>query len=547
MTDPEDDALCIDVHDEVCIDLYCQEVNMGYFSLPRRNLPPAATLPTTSHLGEESFPDRCSSESSPSETPPIVHLPTTSHRGEELVSNRRGLNSYRNGTEGSRLARIFDFAGLTEKERKTVVSKCGITSFESLRDKVHDLKLGKHGQGAINGMRRLTLWKVVLWYEEYLRVNNKRDPDWKVELTQEALVDFELHGFSIPCAKREGLNHVLRVLLSRAIENDALGQAMANGVQNSLADRAGICSFDDVIKNRDELQKGSGVTCDEGRRQFEAIPPKIQKELAQVAHWFCDFVKKRGRAPDLISEFTSEVFRLFIEKNSCEYSIDPESCYNLIKNNIHEKCPSALLKGLLRDDRRMYAATVDAIMELAKQDVLSNVTLKLAEATVEGMEGLIKFWLKKLINFKSTDPGRRPMVFNGDMQSGKTALTAIGLVVCATLKIPSVVITKGRKEALELLGKLKIFAPKALKKYIVGLAGRKNSEQAMSVLQNGGTFVLFDSKSQLNKAVTILEENWKGKQFAAQIDEGRSLRRAHQAITIVTLSEANMSPHTELV
>jgi len=167
----------------------------------------------------------------------------------------------------------------------------------------------------------------------------------------------------------------------------------------------------------------------------------------------------------------------------------------------------------------------ESTIEAAKEDVVKNhLSERLRSLAPDVLDRLLDYWLGKLMNFDEEDTFRKPMVIHGDMQSGKSAVTAVGLAVCRALGVPCVVATKGRTECLELIVKLKDFAPASSKDLVYKCPGKRSPRaEIMRILEKGGAFVVFDSKSQFENLNSCLKEYWSGKKFAAQIDEGMNI------------------------
>lgn len=167
------------------------------------------------------------------------------------------------------------------------------------------------------------------------------------------------------------------------------------------------------------------------------------------------------------------------------------------------------------------------LLEAAREDVIKNqISPQLLRVAPKQMDALIDWWLEKLLNFMATDNFREPFVIHGSTQSGKSASTAVGLAVCRALRVPCAVLTKGNRESIELNLKLQDFANENAKDLVAGKKSllRKNMSnraEVMRVLEKGGAFVVADSKVQMEKLNNTVEECWKGKKFAAQIDEGK--------------------------
>jgi len=410
-----------------------------------------------------------------------------------------------------RLHFFYQFAAIEEEEKERLSTQYGVSSFDQLRGKKDDLKKASKLR-MIDARRQRKLWASLEWYADYHRVYQK-EPNLKDELTDHTLVVFEGNDYSIPYPEGESLKHVFKVLRNNS-----------NDLQHSFAD-CGIRTFDDVIKYRKELGNGNfgqGVPLG-GEAAIVSIPKKIQKDLAQVVEWFDDFIERNNqRTPNLQKDFTEEAFDNFVEKNAYKYTFDAMGQYRMTKMEIHNNEPPAFLKSI-KDDEREYK--LKKTIEAAKEDVVKNhLSERLRSLAPDVLDRLLDYWLGKLMNFDEEDTFRKPMVIHGDMQSGKSAVTAVGLAVCRALGVPCVVATKGRTECLELIVKLKDFAP-AGSKDLVYKCPRKRSPRAeiMRILEKGGTFVVFDSKAQFENLHACLKEYWSGKKFAAQIDEGMSI------------------------
>ena len=81
---------------------------------------------------------------------------------------------------------ILQFAGITAEEQEHLETH-GASSLKGLMAKVKELKQAK--LRFIDRKRQRTLWKCILWYQDYLRVYRKK-PHLLDDLNDDALVDF---------------------------------------------------------------------------------------------------------------------------------------------------------------------------------------------------------------------------------------------------------------------------------------------------------------------------------------------------------------------
>ena len=404
----------------------------------------------------------------------------------------------------ARLSFVLEFAKLDDEEKEQLISKYSVKSFDALAGKMDDLKRASYR--FIDRKKQRTMWKNILWYQDYRRIYGK-EPNWKDELTEDAMMDFETNDMRIPFPEGESLKHVFMVLHSNS-----------NDLQIALADQ-GIRTFDDVIRHRESLEKGEFGEDSE----FESIPPNVQKGLAQVADWFDHFVKENGRVPDIVDDLTPKVFEAFKDKFRFRYNFNAETFYKLTKLDVAEKNPSFDFLVTMDEGDRKVAC--EKIIEFCIKDVKENyMTPELHQRAPANVDKLMKYWVTNLVNFEKCDVFRTPYVMSAGTQSGKSATKAVISAIHRALGIPLFIFTKGNPESEELVNKKKMFAGEEHRDLVVGrkfLRKNKTNQAALKlVLEKGGTVVIADTKAQMEKCVAAVENHLQGKKFAVIVDEG---------------------------
>lgn len=301
------------------------------------------------------------------------------------------------------------------------------------------------------------------------------------------------------------MEHIFRILHSNN-----------NELKNSLAD-SGIKTFDDVLKHRAELGKGTFIK--------NNVSARIQKELSQVADWFDEFSETNGRDTNLIQDLTEANFEDFLKRHHTRYNLCVNELYTLAKGSIHDSGPPSWIKGFKEEDRadvykQIYEKAIDEVKETQMTDLLHNMMDDKAT-----LQRLLDHWVKTLFNFEGKDTFKIPFVVGGKTQSGKSPSKAVCLAVCRTLKVPSAVITTGVAQSRELTTKFHDFVPENYRDLVVGakaLRKRKTvGAEVKRVLENGGAFVVADTMQQVEKVNNAIDELWQGKKFCVIVDEGK--------------------------
>ena len=399
------------------------------------------------------------------------------------------------------IGHFFSFCEFTDEEKEKLVSQYRFTTLQQLISKVDDLKNAKL-RGGIKRSKQLQLWKCVLWIQDYRRIHKKYPLKVNEELTEDTLVDFEGHGYRIPFPQGASLRHVFAVL-----------HANNNSLQITLAD-LGICTFDDAIQNRKELEDGSfGQNSELG-----SIPSKFQKELAQVVDWFDDFSERIGRKPDIQQELDQKEFDAFLQRNRFRYVLCTEEYLTLTKIAIHQGGLPTFLSAYPKEQRPHVCEQV--IIHAIKEVKEKFITQQLAGTAPDIFDKLISHWVRSLINFEQEDTFMQPLVVQGDTQMGKSKIKGVILATCQAMGVPAIVVSKGVPESAELFGKLRASSPDP--ELVVGKnALRKNNEnEVRRVLEKGGAVVVADTKAQLEKVNRVLSEYNNGRKFVLLVDEG---------------------------
>ena len=419
------------------------------------------------------------------------------------------------------LAAIYAFAGIDDNEKENLATHYGIKSFDILLSKKDDLKRTKYRN--VDRSRLRCLYKCVIWCQDYQRVYEK-SPNLSIELTEDALLDFEENDFRIPFPKGESLRHVFVVL--RCSDND---------LQARLAE-FGIKTFDCVFKHREALKNG----------EIGNVPKKIQKELSQAADWFDEFFEDNGRMPNFQQEFTEESFDAFIEKHHYRYNLNVEEYYKLTKMALKEGKKPDFLKAF--DDEQL-PVIYEQIIEFGVKEVKEKYMSKaLHESSPDDLDRFLSYLVTNLINFESNDTFQTPYVRTKSTQAGKSGEKAIVGAVCLSLGVLQTLVTKGDRESKELYKKLQAFAREEHKDLVVGKAALRKSKSARVELQrdleNGGTIVVADTKAQMEKLNGALGEHLQNgensNRFVATVDEGTFSRQ-------VRLTCWNESPPTHRI
>ncbi|KAL3910177.1 MAG: hypothetical protein SGILL_007797, partial [Bacillariaceae sp.] len=421
----------------------------------------------------------------------------------------------RNGTANdARLATFLGFAEsqnrvFTNEEKETLVTKYGVVSFEVLCKKLDELKYGR-----LRGIKRShqrTLYESILWYQDYKRMH-RREPAMG-ELTDDTISDFVADEYRVAFPEGESLMHVLSEIW-----------AGDNGFRVKLAD-AGIRTFDDALKHRQQLLKGVF-----GLSEGTTLAEEVQKKLAQVADWFDDFCENNKRKPDILKEFDGKSFSAFVKKYHHRYNLNVEEFFVLTLNVIHKDEPPEFLTVF--KDPQVHKEVCQQIIEHGVKQVKERMSPKLHDLAPQDLDRFILFFVQKLLNFSCSDTFKEPYVRAGHTQSGKTPMKAIALVVCLSLGIPSLILTKGDRERKELFTKLQDLLKADDKDFVVTKDSlRKNNKNRQAeikrVFENGGAIVVADTKSQMEKANTCFEDFSDGKKFMAMVDEADAMFRTH--------------------
>ena len=398
-----------------------------------------------------------------------------------------------------RVSQFLRFVGADSEECRLLLATA--SSFEKLAEKRSDLK--KATLCGINRLRQRSLYKCVLWYEEFQRVH-QREPMLQSDLTEDAIADFEANDDRIAVPEEAGLDHVLTCL--NIYDRDLKRRLVASG----------IFTPGDVFRHREALE--------DGNFNAENLPSRVQKLLSQVADWSDEFSQVNDRPTNIVQDLTEKVFEDFLERNHPRDILCVDDLCAVVKAGIHCTAAPGFYRGLTEKQRPIVQQQIiDKIMEEVKSYHMPPNLHKMAP---QFLDKQLVHCIKNLINLEGVDTFKTPVVVGGETQSGKSPVKAVWIAVCRALKVPAVVVTTNRSQAKELRSKLQDFTPESARGLVAEVRAMYDERrkgpiaEMMHLLENGAAFVIADTKSQMAKVNYAFDTLWKNKKVCFIADEG---------------------------
>ncbi|CAB9506184.1 expressed unknown protein [Seminavis robusta] len=259
----------------------------------------------------------------------------------------------------------------------------------------------------------------------------------------------------------------------------------------------GILSFHDLLKKTLVLDPKNAV----------------ENELFKVVDWYKWFQRSHGRAPVMGrgGDFNGDAFDDFKENSSTVEIPVP-------RNALGE------IYGLLRDDQQ--------INDLVKQRGLMS---RIQAETVKDIEAAMTPELKRGVGtfdsnsfsrmvvdivFHNAEPNQQNSLafVVGQTQVGKSSVKAVTSLASNSVRVPTVIVTRGVSESKELVKKLRGFLDRTpLARHVVGVSspdrdgtlkkGPRKLEELKNALTKNGAVVLADTAHQMKKVTDALKAN----------------------------------------
>lgn len=275
---------------------------------------------------------------------------------------------------------------------------------------------------------------------------------------------------------------------------------------------------------REELRTAGFRTVNELRQSWlqlhegtvRGIHRVQQKNLCDFASWCMYFEDANdGKEPDVMNDFNCGQFMDFIRSPDCTRTT------NLLLQRY--KAPSAFEST----GSALYSRYVDAGAEVKcftkrahRATFLSFVATKVEESMSRNLKDacttlnvkvpdIIDMMLGRLVPPNNHSP-HEPLVIAGKTQSGKSAFKAVVLMVCAVLRIPSILITKEVSESKNLHGKLLNYMSDTDGAKEMLLSPYTSSEADItaafnSVKKSGSTLVVPDTFRKIELATRVIK------------------------------------------
>lgn len=283
----------------------------------------------------------------------------------------------------------------------------------------------------------------------------------------------------------------------------------------------GITTYEKLIQAKERL----------GREEVGEVKGSVQTELYDTTCWYQDFHEDHGKEADVLVEFSEKAFVEFRKERENDKALIEDYIENVLgskysdaNKRLHHSLKNA---GCYHD---MIQECIQRTMTQLLKDQCGKFNY---EAFAEEM-----FEHFHLLVSRKVDDEQRTIIVAGKTQSGKSSVKGVVQSMCAVLKIPLIVITKGVSESKDLHAKLKQLAQGTpVEPYVVccsktkGVGRNEKNREIQGAIQggtHGGTLVVADTHNQIEKAIKALEEYRNGEEdrkFLVVVDECDSFYR----------------------
>lgn len=292
--------------------------------------------------------------------------------------------------------------------------------------------------------------------------------------------------------------------------------------KESLLDQK-IVSFYDLRRTR-ELWKSTDF----------GLSAPARHTLDRAIKWFDHFSEKNSRSPNMCQDYSYEAHIAF-DESAIEKSVSPELQKKLLlladrDQDCREEIEEYLAEDGVSEDEFKPESRVIRSLGPSVQKVFEKPELD--EMITENLSDL-------------TSPTDVPILSYGKTQSGKSARKYVIMCTARSMGIPSVILTKGKSEALELDRKLKgLAAGTDLANLIMPMVRKSQVEEVTIRLENAGTIVTFDSCTRVDHTRTtilsFLAKNPHKRKFVLIVDECDSFLKTEDGSTKVEQALARL-------